>query len=132
MWSEPSDDISVDPDSLSPKRSSSPAVPVSVALDPFRIPKTFEERLSEINRLGITVELFQREIVRIRARIRAYDAYRDTMMQVTSEPEASRAEPKQRKRKARQSIKPKPRTTGQRKRRKGPAGERSGSKGNQE
>lgn len=103
---------------------------MSVALDPSRIPTTVEGKDSEINRLRMTVDLLKIELDRVRAQTDAYKAYRDAMMQRESE---LGAELKERKRKVRQFIEHKPRTTtSHRKRRKGPVGERSGLEGNQE
>jgi hypothetical protein len=115
MPHELSDDISIDSDSDSQEsestshsfftrsqRYSSPAVPISVALDPFRAPlPSVEEMNSQINRLRMTVDLMQKELIRVTAQFAASKA-RCAMMRTTAE---ANAELDQEKPKSRQAIK---------------------------
>jgi hypothetical protein len=111
--SEPSDDISIDLDTLSrppsgyftrSQRASSSPLSVSIALHYSRapIPSSSEEKDSEINRLRMKVELIERELVLARASNNASDAHCTIMQRAASD---ARTEIEQHKRKTRQSVK---------------------------
>jgi hypothetical protein len=118
--SEPSDEISIDPENLSrpasryftrSQKASSPALSVSVALDRSRapIPSSVEEKDSEINRLRLTLDLMAEELTKskaetelMRAVADASNAHCTIMTRAMSD---SKAEIEQLKRKTRQSIK---------------------------
>lgn len=86
------------------QKHSSPAVSVSVALDRSQapIPSSVEEMGSEINRLRMTVNLMEKELLQAKAEAAASNAHCTIMARAATD---AKAELEQQKRKTRRSVK---------------------------